>query len=84
MTVVETPHPVKDGYKSSEAVQIPGAKKLILYFDRRCASQNDYDKLVSMLYNISLSLFGDFAYNGFTYIDFTYNNFTYNDNTYNT
>jgi hypothetical protein len=49
MTVVETPHPVKDGYKSSEAVQIPGAKKLILYFDRRCASQNDYDKLVSML-----------------------------------
>jgi hypothetical protein len=42
---VETPHPVKDGYKSSETIQVVGAKRLVIYFDRKCATQNDFDKL---------------------------------------
>ena len=44
--VVETPHPVKDGYKSSESIQVQGAKRLVLCLDHRSSTQNDYDKLV--------------------------------------
>ena len=45
-TIAETPHPVRDGFKSSETIQIQGAKRLVIYLDKRCATQNDYDKLV--------------------------------------
>ena len=44
--VVESPHPVRDGYRHRQPVTVPGAKNLWLAFDARCATQYDYDKVV--------------------------------------
>ena len=44
---VECIHPVRDNYKFRETVHIPGARCLYLRFDPRCATQYDYDKVLS-------------------------------------
>ncbi len=43
--IVETPHPIRDGFRFKHTVVVPGAKQLYLRFDKRCATQYDYDKI---------------------------------------
>ena len=45
---VESIHPVRDDYKLCKTVKLPGAKCLYLRFDPRCATQYEYDKVLSI------------------------------------
>ncbi len=42
---LESPHPVKDGFKLQETVKLPGAKCLLLVFSDKCSTLTDMDKL---------------------------------------
>jgi len=48
--VVESVHPVYDGYKLKETLYIKGASSLYLQFDRQCATQYDYDRVSYSIY----------------------------------
>jgi hypothetical protein len=43
--LVETPHPVKEGFKIQETVKLPGAKCLYIIFDKKCSTMTDSDRL---------------------------------------
>ena len=45
---VASMHPVCDEYKTQRTVSLFGAKMLYLKFDERCATQYDYDKVMSL------------------------------------
>ena len=41
----ESDHPYPNSYDKSEEIRIPGAKRLVVTFDSRCRSENNYDYL---------------------------------------
>ena len=43
---IESPHPVKEGFKLQETLKLPGAKCLLLVFDADCSTCTDADRLV--------------------------------------
>ena len=43
---IESPHPVKEGFKLQETLKLPGAKCLLLVFDADCSTCTEADKLV--------------------------------------
>ncbi|XP_059095573.1 probable E3 ubiquitin-protein ligase HECTD4 [Tigriopus californicus] len=44
--IIESVHPLRENYKVRETFTILGSKHLYLFFDPRCSTQYDYDKVV--------------------------------------
>lgn len=44
--IIESVHPLRENYKVRETFTILGTKHLYLFFDPRCSTQYDYDKVV--------------------------------------
>ncbi len=42
---VETPHPIREGFKLQETIRMPGAKCLLLIFDPKCSTTTEFDRL---------------------------------------
>lgn len=43
--IFESPHPIRENYKTKETIVIPGARQLYMKLSPQCATQYDYDRL---------------------------------------
>lgn len=51
----ESPHPIRESYKTKEAIVIPEARQLYAKLSPQCATQYDYDRLTFLSTNSLLS-----------------------------